>query len=105
MTVGHGRTRTYSSIAPPASALSPSASTTSGTSIRSTSSRASSCAPLFLLMPGPITTASARPIASSAGCNAVGTSTPLRSGRPTIIASSSLTVNESSRDWGAPTVT
>ena len=73
--------------------------------MRSTSSRASSCASGFLPIPGPSTTASARPIASSAGCSAVGVSEPSRSGSPTIIASSSLTVNESSRDWGAPTVT
>ena len=57
--------------------------------------------PSFLPSPGPSTTASARPIAVERRLRSrSGVSAPSRSGSPTIIASSSLTVNESSRDCG-----
>ena len=73
--------------------------------MRSNISRAKPRAPSDFESPGPSTTASARPIAFSAGPTASGDSAPSVSGRPTIMASRSLTVNESSRLAGAPTVT
>ena len=73
--------------------------------MRSNISSANARAPGFLLSPGPSTTASARSIALSAGSAASALSAPSVSGSPTIIASRSLTVNDSSRHAGPPTVT
>ena len=62
--------------------------------MRANSSRAKSRAPSRLPSPGPSTTASARSIAFSAGPAASRRSAPSSSGSPTIIASSSRTVND-----------
>ena len=100
-----GQRRPRSSSTRPAMAFSPSASITSGTSIRWTSSRASACAPGLRPSPGPSTTASARATAATAASIASGVSAPSASGRPLNITSSRRVVNESSALAAAATVT
>ena len=99
-----GALRAASSSSRPAWALRPSASSTSGASIRAASPRASSWAPSAPPKPEPSTTQRPRSHATSASSIAAAARLPFSLGRPHDITSVSFASKIGSRSAGTATV-